>query len=134
MKSSVLLYNFNSSFDEKTRNKIKFLCIKAGVQIRIVEENQYDMPLGLLAFGKKEDQAKYLRKEAGKTFTDPMLVFAGFSGNQIDTFLDGMRREKIPPISLKAMLTEHNAVWDSVTLHDEIEKEHRQLTSSKVSV
>lgn len=50
MKETILLYNLDSA---AIRNKIKFLCIQAGIHIRVVEKNQYDVPIGTLAFGKK---------------------------------------------------------------------------------
>lgn len=52
MKETILLYNLDSA---AIRNKIKFLCIQGGIHIRVVEKNQYDVPIGTLAFGKKED-------------------------------------------------------------------------------
>ena len=72
----------------------------------------------------------YLRSENSEergSFDDPMLVFAGFTGQKLDQFLNAMRKQKIPRINLKAMLTEHNVQWDSVTLHDELAKEHEAM-------
>lgn len=51
MKETILLYNLDSA---AIRNKIKFLCIQGGIHIRVVEKNQYDVPIGTLAFGKKK--------------------------------------------------------------------------------
>lgn len=127
MKETILLYNLDSA---TVRNKIKFLCIQNGIHIRVVEKNQYDIPVGMLAFGKKEDMTSYLRSKnsgEGASFDDPMLVFAGFTGQKLDQFLNAMRKQKIPRINLKAMLTEHNVNWDSVTLHDELAKEHEAM-------
>ena len=50
MKETILLYNFDSA---AIRNKIKFLCIQSGIHIRVVEKQQYDVPIGILACGKK---------------------------------------------------------------------------------
>ena len=127
MKETILLYNLNSA---AIRNKIKFLCIQSKIHIRVVEKNQYDVPIGILAFGKKEDMEPYLRSENSKTaasFDDPMLVFSGFTGQKLDQFLNAMRKQKIPKIDLKAILTEHNVKWDSVTLHDELAREHEAM-------
>lgn len=38
-----------------------------------------------------------------------------------------MAKKHVAKINLKATLTEHNAVWNSVALHDELVKEHRSL-------
>ena len=83
MKETILLYNLDSA---AIRNKIKFLCIQGGIHIRVVEKNQYDVPIGTLAFGKKEDMELYLRSENSEekpSFNDPMLVFAGFTGQKL---------------------------------------------------
>ena len=63
MKETILLYNLDSA---AIRNKIKFLCIQGGIHIRVVEKNQYDVPIGTLAFGKKEDMELYLRSESSE--------------------------------------------------------------------
>ena len=105
MKETILLYNFDSA---AIRNKIKFLCIQSGIHIRVVEKQQYDVPIGILACGKKEEMASFLRSEESESnasFDDPMLVFAG-------------------------LLTEHNVNWDSVTLHDELAKEHEAMNGN----
>lgn len=129
MKETILLYNLNSAIG----NKIKFLCIQGGIHIRVVDKSQYHVPVGMLAFGKKEDIESYTcsehseSSEANVSFDDPMLVFAGFTGTKLEQFLNAMRKQKIPRINLKAMLTEHNVNWDSVTLHDELAKEHEAM-------
>ncbi len=48
-------------------------------------------------------------------------------GQKLDQFLNAMRKQKIPKINLKAMLTEHNVKWDSMTLHDELAREHEAM-------
>lgn len=133
MKETILLYNLHSP---AIRNKIKFLCIQGGIHIRVVDKSQYHIPVGTLAFGKKEDIESYVcsensesskSSETNASFDDPMLVFAGFTGTKLDQFLNAMRKQKIPKINLKAMLTEHNVNWNSVTLHDELAKEHEAM-------
>ena len=64
MKETILLYNFDSA---AVRNKIKFLCIQSGIHIRVVEKQQYDVPIGILACGKKEEIASFLRSEESES-------------------------------------------------------------------
>lgn len=125
MKETILLYNFTSP---KVRNAIKSIAVQMGIRIRTVEPEQYQMPLGLLAFGSKEDQKEYLMTDC-QPFEDPMLIFAGLTNQRLNQFLKLMSKNKVPQIALKAVLTEHNAGWDSVTLHDELVKEHEFMTS-----
>ena len=116
MKETILLYNLDSA---AIRNKIKFLCIQGGIHIRVVEKNQYDVPIGTLAFGKKEDMELYLRSESSEekpSFNDPMLVFAGFTGQKLDQFLNAMRKQKIPKINLKAMLTSSSITCTPISI------------------
>lgn len=127
MKETILLYNLA---DAKTRNMIKAISVQLGIRIKTIEPSQYQIPLGLLAFGSKEDQKEYLVEE-NNGFDDPMLVFAGFTNRRLDQFLRLMAKNKIPKISLKAILTEHNAVWNSEALHEELQKEHAYMTSQK---
>lgn len=128
MKETILLYNLT---DAKTRNLIKGISVQLGIRIKTIEPSQYQIPLGLLAFGSKEDQRDYLieESEANIGFEEPMLVFAGFTNRRLDQYLKLMAKNKVPRISLKAILTEHNAVWDSKALHDELVKEDAYMKS-----
>lgn len=123
MKETILLYNLTNA---KTRNMIKFICVQMGVRIKTIEPEQYKIPIGLLAFGSKEQQQEYLSDDAEK-FEDQMLVFAGFTNRRLDQFLKSMAKNKVPKIPLKAILTEHNAVWNSIALHDELVKEDEYM-------
>ena len=123
MKETVLLYNIH---DKKTRSAIQFIAVQMKVRVRSVVASQYHMPLGLLAFGKEEEQKEYVT-DAPAAFDDAMLVFAGMTPGRLNTFLYQMAKKHIAKINLKATLTEHNAVWNSVALHDELVKEHRSL-------
>ena len=64
-------------------------------------------------------------------FTDEMLVFCGFTGQLLDTFLLEFKKNRIPRIALKAVLTEQNLLWNSYALHDELAKEHRAMTGEQ---
>ena len=119
MRETVLLYNID---DKKARSAIQLIAVQMKVRVRAVSPSQYRMPLGLLAFG----QAEYLTEDSAG-FDDAMLVFAGFSGGRLNEFLSQMAKKRVPKIDLKASLTEHNAVWDSISLHDELVKEHASL-------
>lgn len=123
MKETLLVYNIK---DKKTRNALQFLAVRMNIHVRLVKPEQYKMPLGLLAFGSARDQEEYL-KTPDSDFKDAMLVFAGFSNQQLNDFLKQMAKNRIPSVPLKAVLTEHNAVWDSLALHDELVEEHTRM-------
>lgn len=127
MRETILLYNIK---DKKIRSAIQFISIQMKVHVRLAEPSQYQMPLGLLAFGSAEEQKEYL-SESTAVFDDAMLVFAGFSSQKLEAFLSQMAKRRVPQIGLKAVLTEHNAVWNSMMLHDELVKEHTMMHTTE---
>lgn len=122
MKQPVLLcYNLS---DEAAR-KIRLAAMRLKVRMRIVKPWEQLLPV--------ESLCMQPTSESGETpdnaFADEMLVMAYFPNGAIQALLQLMRRSGVPSIGLKAMLTATNAVWDSITLHDEIAKEHEAMQS-----
>lgn len=131
MKETILLYNLKT---DKIKNTIKMICVSQGIRIRTVEPEQYGIPVGILAGGTAKQQEEYQEKsELPEAFEDEMLVFAFLTNKKLDHFLTALRKHKVPRIGLKAVLTEHNAVWNSVTLHDELCKEEKAMRAMKKS-
>ena len=64
-------------------------------------------------------------------FTDEMLVIADMPQIVFDMFLDALRRTVRPPVALKAVMTDTNALWSAVRLRDELKKEHEALMGMK---
>ena len=124
LKKVILLYNVESPSYKKA---LEDFCEGKEINLRYVTADEYDVPLGFLAYGKEEDRAEDIRKEKGREFKDPMMVFSGFAGDSLFTLLKELRAEGIGTTDLKAMMTEHNAVWDSLALRDELHKEHQYM-------
>lgn len=57
---------------------------------------------------------------------EPVLVLCGFTGKRMESFLDRLAREGIPPV-LKAMVTPTNLGWTFSALAAELAKERTQL-------
>ena len=129
MRETVLLYNI-ASVDPM--NKIKMTCIRMGIRIKSISPQEYKVPIGYLAYGTEEEIRTYMEQDGVRdSFAEPMMVLAGLSPGRMNQFLEQMRKNKAPYIGLKAMLTEHNAVWDSLSLYTELEKEHEAMTGKK---
>lgn len=62
---------------------------------------------------------------------EPMMVMKIYSEQKLNQFLSGVRKEGIPRIDLKAILTEYNKGWDSFQLYEEIKKEHEAMKAGK---
>lgn len=122
---TVLLYNLNN---EKGR-KIRFLLVRLGMRIRVIEKEDYGKPLGVLA-GMK---GVTLENEDApvEDFDDEMMVLYRFSDKRLDVLLQGMRKEGIGRVDLKAILTPTNCRWNSWQLFQEIQEEHRTMTGGK---
>jgi len=122
--ANVLLYNLNG---EKGR-KIKLVLLRMGVRARSVLPSEYGYPIGCLAgirdFPTPEAPA------SGTAFADEMIVMNGFSSAQLDSFLAGLRAARVPRVALKAIVTEHNAPWDSYTLYRELSREHEAMKNA----
>ena len=69
-----------------------------------------------------------------ETFPDEMLVMAGFTPMLMNQLLQTFRQMKIPPVPLKAMLTETNGQWDSCRLYREISAEHEAMSRGGASM
>ena len=121
----VLLYNLNN---EKGR-KIRFLLVRLGMRIRVVEKEDYGKPLGVLA-GMK-DVTLENENAPVEDFDDEMMVLHRFTDKRLDALLQGMRKEGIERVDLKAVLTPTNCRWNSWQLFQEIQEEHRTMTGGE---
>ena len=123
----VLLYNLPKG--EKLR-RIKVALMRQGLPCREVSSSEYGHPIGYLAglegFGPAEEYA-------GQGFGAEMLVMSGLTQRQFNGLLDGLRASRAG-VALKAVITEHNAAWDSVALYKALQEEHdtmRELLEAK---
>ncbi len=102
-------------------------CHDQGIGFISVKESEYDMPLGLVAYGDGEQKEPYIRKEKGKLLEGSMMLLAGFTRARLVQVIDDMKKASLPHIPLKAMMTEHNAVWTSVDLYENLLEEHMMI-------
>lgn len=119
---TVLLYNLSP---EKARN-VKVLCLSQKLRVRAVAPEEWGLPLEALL---REDRPGPEAGEGrtGEIPSGEMLLMSGLSGSQLNRFLQGFRRKKIPPVPLKAVLTASNAQWDSRRLYRELSLEHEAM-------
>ena len=121
MNETVLLYNFSGT---PAGQKLKPILLKLRLKVRIVKPEEYLKPIGHLA-GLKTVPGNELHYD-GAPLPEPMLLMKGFSEPLLDTFLMALRKQKLV-IPLTAVLTEQNAAWDSITLYNELKKEHELM-------
>lgn len=114
----VLLYNLNN----EKGGKIRRMCLPLGLRTRLVEPAEYGLPLSRLVEGCAPETPW-----TGECFSDELLLLVNCPGPLLDRFLQGFRRNRIPPVGLKAVLTPTNSGWTSLELREELAKEREAI-------
>ena len=113
-------------FSAKKLAKLRMAAMRLGVKVRVVEKWEYLNAIGSLTGDFDSFESFY----DGEDFSGELLVFAHFSDAQLDLYLQAMRAAKLPPVALKAVLTDENKGWNLLELHEELQKEHNALHKS----
>ncbi len=112
--------------------KFKGTLVRMGIQIRNIESGQFHQKVGYLAgipgYGEEPSGA-----EKGE-IPEEMLVMKNFTQRRMEELLFQLKKAKIPPIPMKAMITETNADWTFYELYREISREHERMTAKKAKV
>ena len=137
MKEVILLYNIR---DEKSRGFLSSICDAHQIELKHVSPEESSVPLGFLAYGTDEQKAPYMADDRSGQDIDhpdqtqkerfpgePMIIFAGFTNPRLTMMLDLLKVNKLASPSLKAVLTEFNAVWDSMTLYEQLTEERARF-------
>ena len=105
--------------------QIESICHSLHIQTVKVKPTSYEQTLGYLAgiSGFNRQNKTY----SGPEFPSEMLVFAGMDSDLVDAFLAAYKKASIPPIGLKAILTQHNIFWTATALYKELYREHHSL-------
>ena len=114
----VLLYNLNN----EKGGKIRRMCLPLGLRSRLVEPAEYGLTLSQLVEGQTPETPW-----AGECFSDELLLLVNCPGPLLDRFLQGFRRNRIPPVGLKAVLTPTNSGWTSLELREELAREREAI-------
>lgn len=114
---TVLLYNCSGPQWARLRQVL----VMQRLRMKAVEPGQYGLPLTQLLEGSEETTG------VEEEFSDPMLVFCSLTGPKLDQLLGAMKRAKLPPIPLKAVLTPSNRDWTSQQLWQELRREHQAM-------
>ncbi|RHR10323.1 DUF3783 domain-containing protein [Pseudoflavonifractor sp. AF19-9AC] len=118
---TILMYNCSGPEFSKLRQIFAMLRLR----MRPVEPERYHVPLGELAEGKGENG------EPAEAIPEAMLVFCGLGQALLNQVLEVIRVAKLPPIPLKAVLTESNREWDTVQLYEELKKEREAIAAGE---
>ena len=123
MKNAGTVLMYNCSGEEFSKLKQIFAMLR--LRMRPVEPERYHVPLGDLAVGRGEPGP------AAEPISEAMLVFCGMGQALLNQVLEVIRVAKLPPIPLRAVLTESNLNWDTRQLHEELLKEREAISVQK---
>lgn len=115
----VLLFNL----DTPKGAKIRRMCLPLKIRTRPVPKDSFGLSLGALTEGESALQPPAPEQD----FSDELLLMAGFTGPQLNAFLEGFRRSHIPPVPLKAVLTQTNRDWTPAALRAELLREREAI-------
>ena len=116
---TVLLYNCSGPEFSKLRQIFAMLKLR----MRPVEPDRYHLTLAELAEGKGE------AGEAQEPVQEAMLVFCGLGDAFLQQVLEVIRLAKLPPIPLKAVLTDTNREWTTAQLREELNREREAIAA-----
>ena len=114
---TILIYNCSG----EPFSKLKQIFAMLRLRMRVVEPSRYHISLGELAQGKGEPGAE------AEPLPEPMLVFCYMPQALLNQVLEVIRVAKLPPISLKAVLTDTNQDWNTHQLYEELLKERNSF-------
>lgn len=108
---------------EERQGKLRMLCMRTGLLLKMVPEADYAQPVGALC-GLQERVAA---AEAQGTVEEELLVFCHMDNGTVSRFLQLARQQRIPPFALKAVLTPTNAAWTLPQLYEELRQEREAV-------
>lgn len=123
MKSPVLLC-FNIPAEKAS--KLRLICMRFGIRFQPVSPEDWGKPLGALC--GLEAAAE---ETTAEPFGEEMLVMALFPAGMAQQFLLALKRAKLPPVPLKAVLTPTNSQWNPAQLYTELCREREALRQGK---
>lgn len=121
-KPLLLTYNLEPG----TAAGLDKICRLLGIRVREIAREEYGLPIGALA-GIPVTRPAGPEATVVPPFDSEMLVMCHMMSNELDAFLQAMRREGLPRIELKAVLTPVNVLWNSADLHSELAREHAAM-------
>jgi len=123
VKPTVLLYGV----EETKLRTIQVLCVRFKIRVRPVKPEEYGQPLeAVLGF------AAMVQAPEESDVPEEMLVMAGFSAPLMDSFLTGLRQNRVS-LPLKAALTQTNQSWSGTALYRELCREREAFRQGRIA-
>ena len=112
MKPVLLCYNLPNT----KLSKLRVFCVQNKIRLLEVRREWFSQPIEQLLIAPQGEIS-------APKFNEEMVVFADFPAPLFNLTLNRMRSSALPQVSLKAVLTETNRLWNSEQLYEELSKE-----------
>ena len=112
MNPVLLCYNLPNT----KLSKLRVFCIQNKIRLLEVRREWFSQPIEQLLIAPQGEIS-------APKFNEEMVVFADFPAPLFNLTLNRMRSSALPQVSLKAVLTETNRLWNSEQLYEELSKE-----------
>ena len=121
MKELAMFYNFS---DERLR-KAKFALMPLKIQVKKVEKEDFNQPIGYLAGIEGVEPAA--EKFDGDGFDEEMIVMHNFTNKTIDSLIKALNKCGVGRVPLKAVFTPTSKDWASLTLIKALKADHEEM-------
>ena len=118
MRPTILTFNLN----ETRLSKLRFLCMKLGLAVKAVPEEDFCQPISALC-GMTESA----EPAPAEAFPEEMLIFCHMDNTLVNRFLQTAKQMRFAPVALKAILTPTNAEWTPAQLCQELRDERAAI-------
>lgn len=131
MQRQILLF----SIGKEKKTAIQKICAQMRCSAIEIDKRHYDESLGsLLGICEATQPAKDSKLGGLYTamgFPVEMMIFCGFSRDDLDLFLKSYKETGLESVPLKAMITPHNINWSAARLFGELMEEHKRFGAGK---
>lgn len=121
----ILAYNL----PDARLGKLRFLCMKLGVLVKAVPQEDFSQPIGALCGASERVEST----ESAASLPGEMIVFCHMDSRAVDRFLMTARQMRVPAFPIKAMLTTTNAAWSARQLYAELAEERAAIQSGSAA-
>ena len=109
--------------------QMKMVFARLGIRFHSISPAQTGETVGFLT-----GMDGYEAQPAGSappTVADEVLILKNFTGRRLDATLAALKKSGVPPIPLKAVVTEHNLSWTFAALARELREEHEAFRQNR---
>lgn len=121
MNKKLLIYHLK---DIENYHSIISVCKLMNIELYEIEDNMIHLKI-------KDLLNKKVKKRKNKSLAMPMIIFSGFTSENIDILLNALKNGNVPFIPLKASVTATNLNWSFEQLYRHIFEEYQQVVKKQ---